>query len=118
MSALQGNSKRMESMSDPAPAAPEPSESAANEPGASSEDVSQVRNLPQQEMKRFVTSIKDPVQQIGEHVVAALQNDNTVAVLTTVVVGPDGKQHIVSAAVDPRQAAQINSLLAGAAPGA
>lgn len=108
-------------MTDPDKAAEtEPNEDAASQEDPSSPDaeqpsVGEVKNLPEQEMVRFVTAIKDPVQQIGEHIVGALQHDNTVAVLTTVVVGPDGKQHIVSAAINPTQASQINALLAGAA---
>ncbi len=69
------------------------------------------QNLPPDEMARFVTSIKNPTQQIGEHVLAALQHPNTMAVLTTVVVGPGGQQHLVSAALDPVKVAQINYLL-------
>lgn len=71
-------------------------------------------NLPPQQMARFVTSIKNPVQQTGEHVLRALQHEDTVAVLTTVVVGPGGQQHLVSAALNPLQTAQVNSLLQGA----
>ena len=72
-------------------------------------------NVEPAQMARFVTSIKDPARQIGDHVVTALQHADTVAVLTTVVVGPGGEQHIVSAALDPQTAAQVNALLMGAA---
>ena len=89
-----------------------------NRPGQNDEPGSPQRpatNVDPSQMARFVTSIKNPSQQIGDHVVAALQHADTVAVLTTVVVGPGGQQHIVSAALDPQQAAKVNELLIGAA---
>jgi hypothetical protein len=71
-------------------------------------------NLDEKQMSQFVTSIKNPVHQMGEHVLGALQHPNTVAVLTTVVVGPGGQQHIVSAALNPDQMAMVNSILQNA----
>jgi len=65
-------------------------------------------------IKQFMTEIKSAEQQVGEHVIQALQADDTVAVLTTVVVGGDGGQRIVSAALDPEQMQQVRELLAGA----
>ncbi len=70
-----------------------------------------VENVSPEEMAQFITTIKNPEQQVGEHVVAALQHPDTVAVLTTVVVGPAGHRHIVSAALNPQQVAQVNALL-------
>jgi len=78
----------------------------SNEPP---QQVAQNATAPQ--MARFVSKIKDLNQQIGEHVVQALQHADTVAVLTTIVVGPSGDQHIVSAALNPSKMAQINALL-------
>lgn len=114
-------------MTDPEqPSKPEPTKSdganpaaqpAAAEPSAAPEDKpgeGDVKNLNATQMKRFVTSIKDPIHQVGEHVVGALQHDDTVAVLTTVVVGPGGQQHIVSAAIDEAKMAEINALLQSA----
>ena len=75
----------------------------------------QAQNLQPAQMARFVTTIQNAEQQVGEHVIRALQHGDTVAVLTTVVVGPDGKQHIVSAGLDGQTTAQVNALLAGAA---
>ncbi len=72
-------------------------------------------NVEAENVSRFVTSIKNPAQQIGEHVIAALKHADTVAVLTTIVVGPGGQQHIVSAALDPAKATEVNSLLMNAA---
>ncbi|HBE69575.1 MAG TPA: hypothetical protein DDW52_15625 [Planctomycetaceae bacterium] len=74
----------------------------------------QVENATAGQVQRFVSTVKDMQTQIGEHVLAALQHEGTVAVVTSVVVGPGGKQHIVSAALDPQQAAVVNGLLAGA----
>lgn len=59
-------------------------------------------------------TIKNAEQQIGEHVVEALRHADTVAVLTTVIIGPGGEQHIVSAALNPSKMAEINRLLASA----
>lgn len=84
----------------------------ANAPSKAEEG--QVQNATPQQVSHFVTSIKDVHQQVGEHVIGALQQPNTVAVITSVVVGPGGKQHIVSAALDPQKAALVNQLIAGA----
>ena len=73
-----------------------------------------VRNATAGDVARFVTTIKNVEQQIGEHIIQALEHENTVAVITSVVVGPDGRQHIVSAAVDPTRMAEINQLLQAA----
>ena len=72
--------------------------------------------VPQKEpqVARFVSKIKNLDLQIGEHVLAALQHPDTVAVLTTIVIGPDGQQHIVSAALNPQRTSQVNELLAEA----
>ena len=72
---------------------------------------SPAKNLSSNELARFVTTIKNVEQQIGEHVIRALQHADTVAVLTTVVVGPGGQQHIVSAALNEEKTAQVNALL-------
>lgn len=92
---------------------PEEHEAPEDQPAPAS-DAPQATNLNPEQVARFVTSIKNPVQQMGEHVLGALQHPNTMAVLTTIVVGPDGQQHIVSAALDPQKTAQVNMLLQGA----
>ena len=63
------------------------------------------------QVARFVSKIKNLDLQIGEHVLAALQHQDTVAVLTTIVIGPGGEQHIVSASLTPQRMAQVNELL-------
>ena len=63
------------------------------------------------QIARFVSKVKNLDQQIGEHVLAALQHPHTVAVLTTVIIGPSGEQHIVSASLSPEKMLQVNQLL-------
>ena len=65
----------------------------------------------QRQLQHFVTTIKTAEQQVGENIIQALQHDGTVAVLTSVVVGPDGQQRVVSAALDPEMLSQVQSLL-------
>ena len=79
------------------------------------------RNLPAvihdvdtNQIKQFVTQIKSAEQQIGEHILTALQDDGTVAVLTAVVVWADGGQRIISAALDPYMLQQVQVMLADA----
>ena len=63
------------------------------------------------QIKQFATQIKSAEQQIGEHILIALQDPETVAVLTAVVVGNDGTQSIVSAALDPQILEEVQRLL-------
>lgn len=63
---------------------------------------------------QFVTTILNPEEQVGRHVVQALQHENTVAVLTTVAMGPDGKQRVISAALSPERMKQVQEILAAA----
>ena len=80
-----------------------------SEPSQSNDHPVAPRKEPQ--VARFVSKIKNLDVQIGEHVLAALQHPDTVAVLTTIVVGPGGEQHIVSAALNPQRMSQVNELL-------
>lgn len=68
----------------------------------------------EQQIRHYVTEIKSVEQQVGEHIIAALRDPSTVAVLTTVVIGQDAKQHIVSAGIDPEMMGQIQHILAQA----
>ncbi len=70
-----------------------------------------VQHVDRKQIKQFITQIKSAEQQVGEHILKALQDDETVAVLTTVVVGGAGGQHIVSAALDPGILQQVQHLL-------
>jgi hypothetical protein len=81
-------------------------------PDSNDEPQRQVaQNATGKQVARFVSKIKNLEHQVGEHVVQALQHPDTVAVLTTIVIGPSGDQHIVSAALNPSKMAQINALL-------
>lgn len=66
-------------------------------------DVSQI--------KHFVTQIRSAEEQIGQHIIEALQDDQTVAILTTVVVSPEGGQHIVSVGLDPETMGHVQKFL-------
>lgn len=63
------------------------------------------------QLQHFVTTIKTAEQQVGENIIQALQHEGTVAVLTTVVMGPDGQQRVVSAALNPTMVDQVKSAL-------
>lgn len=63
---------------------------------------------------QFVTTIRNAPQQIGEHIIQALQHADTVAVLTTVVIGPDGQQRVISAALNPKRLQQVQEILQAA----
>jgi hypothetical protein len=69
-------------------------------------DVQQIRHL--------VTPLRTLEQQVGAHVVAALQTQDTVAVVTAVVNTPEG-QRIISAALNPDQMARVQEMLGEAA---
>ena len=63
------------------PEVDEVAEAASSVPGmVQSVDDNQVRHL--------VSDIKSAEQQIGEHILTALEDSDTIAVLTAVVVGP------------------------------
>lgn len=82
---------------------------------SSSDESEQTKNsVRSSAIPRFVSKVKNLDLQIGENVLAALQHPDTVAVITTVVVGPSGEQHIVSAAIGPERMMQVNQLLAEA----
>jgi hypothetical protein len=77
----------------------------------------QVRSPDQVDKKQiaqFVTAIKNAEQQVGEHIIQALQHEGTVAVITTVAVGPDGQQRVISAALDPERMQQVQEILQAA----
>ena len=63
------------------------------------------------QIAQFVTTIKNAEQQVGEHIIAALQHPDTVAVITTVAMGPDGQQRVISAALNPDRMQQVQEIL-------
>lgn len=85
---------------------------AKNPPNEEPEEIpAVVDKVDTQQLRQFVTTIKSAEQQVGENIITALRNDNTVAVLTTVVLGPDGQQRVVSAAIDPELMPDVQQLL-------
>lgn len=67
-----------------------------------------------QRRPEYVSALVPMEQQIGAHVMAALQHENTVGVLSAVVTGPDGVQRIVSAPLDAKKLAMVRDLLESA----
>ncbi len=63
---------------------------------------------------RFVTSLAPVEQQVGVHVIRALQGPETVAVLSTVTMGRDGHQRIISVGLDDALLEQVRVLFAEA----
>jgi len=78
-----------------------------------SNDLPAVTNQDAGQLKQFVTVIKSCEQQMGEHILTALQDPNTVAVITAIVAGPGG-QALVSAALDPDMLGQVQKILSNA----
>lgn len=74
-----------------------------------------VTNVDAGQLQHFVTTIKTAEQQVGENIIRALQCNGTVAVLTTVVLGPDGQQRVVSAALNPDMMQNVQEVLKRAA---
>ena len=70
-----------------------------------------VEKVDQQKMAQFVSVIRNAEQQVGAHVISALQHDGTVAVLTAITIGPDGQQRIVSAALSPDMMTDVQRVL-------
>lgn len=82
-----------------------------------SQQKSQVRGadqVDQTQIAQFVTAIKNAEQQVGEHIIRALQHEDTVAVITTVAMGPDGQQRVISAALSPERMQQVQEILRAA----
>ena len=63
---------------------------------------------------QFVTTIRNSEEQVGRQIIQALQHNDTVAVLTTVALGADGRQRVVSAALDPQRMKQVQEILSAA----
>ena len=94
---------------------PDPQPDPAHEPPHSIPDDPELPHVQQHvdtaQLKHFVTVLKSTELQVGEHIVQALHDDETVAVLTTVMMGPDGQQRLVSAGLGPRLMHEIQRML-------
>ena len=66
------------------------------------------------QIAQFVTTIRNAEQQVGAHIIQALQHNDTVAVITTVAMGPDGLQRVISAALNPDRMQQVEEILKAA----
>ena len=89
----------------------------STDPSASTSHENQVRpadEVDNQQIAQFVTTIRNAEAQVGEHVIRALQHADTVAVLTTVAIGPDGQQRVISAALNPERMQQVQEILKSA----
>ena len=93
----------------------QPSEPAEESPDKAPSPPAVVEHVDNEQLQHFVTTIKSAEQQVGENIIQALQHDGTVAVLTTVVLGPDGNQRVVSAALKPEMMTQVQKLITEAA---
>ncbi|MBT4863852.1 MAG: hypothetical protein HON53_01855 [Planctomycetaceae bacterium] len=90
------------------PKQPEPTELAVDA-AATGDDEQHSDALP-----RFVTKLAPLEEQVGVHVITALQHPKTLAVLTTVATDGGGGQQVVSIALDADRFEQIQRLLATA----
>jgi|GEM_PF-620563 hypothetical protein len=90
------------------PKQPEPTELAVDA-AATGDDEQHSGALP-----RFVTKLAPLEEQVGVHVITALQHPKTFAVMTTVATDGGGGQQVVSIALDADRFGQIQKLLATA----
>ena len=65
----------------------------------------------QTQLTQFITTIRNAEEQVGEHIMRALQHTDTVAVITTLAIGPDGKQRVISAALNGQRMQQVQEIL-------
>jgi hypothetical protein len=84
--------------------------------GENERDPALARRKDPRQPQALVSPLKTIELQVGEHVVRALQVEHTVAVVTTVIVSPDGSQSIVSMPLDDGQMSHVQQLLAEVAP--
>jgi hypothetical protein len=66
---------------------------------------------PSDALPKFVTKLARLEEQVGLHVITALQHPKTFAVLTTVSADAGGGQQVVSIALDANRFEQIQKLL-------
>ncbi len=90
---------------------PDPNQPDPNAPPGQISQVKVAEKVDRAQMAQFVTTIKNAEQQVGEHIIGALQHPDTVAVITTVMLGPDGQQRVISAALNPQRMKQVQEIL-------
>ncbi len=100
---------------------PDPTTDAANSDAANSDAANSDANsvgrvqpadqADQTQLTQFITTIKNAEEQVGEHIIRALQHADTVAVITTLAIGPDGKQRVISAALNAQRMQQVQEIL-------
>ena len=73
--------------------------------------VQAANQVDKNQIAQFVTTIRNAEEQVGAHIIAALQHDDTVAVITTVALGADGQQRVISAALNPERMQQVQEIL-------
>jgi altronate dehydratase len=74
---------------------------------------SELAKVPSDEdaLRQYVSPLVSMEHQVGTHVINALQQAQTVAVLTTVVPGPGGHEAIVSVGLSAERLEQVHELL-------
>ena len=90
---------------------PDPTTEAANGDATSIGRVQPADQADQTQLTQFITTIKNAQEQVGEHIIRALQHPDTVAVITTLAIGPDGKQRVISAALSAQRMQQVQEIL-------
>ena len=95
-------------MNEPQPS-PDPTPDKSHDVNPQTEKV--VEKVDADQLQHFVSTIKTAEHQVGENIIHALRHDATVAVLTTIVTGPDGQQRIISAALNPRMMSEVQEVL-------
>jgi hypothetical protein len=62
-------------------------------------------------LPQYVTPLLPMEMQVGQHIIKALQHPKTVAVLTTVALGADGQQRIISVGLDQDALEHVQSMV-------
>ena len=93
---------------------PKPHQSNENPMAADVDSIGKVQpadQADQTQLTQFVTTVRNAEEQVGEHIIRALQHADTVAVITTLAIGPDGKQRVISAALNAQRMQQVQEIL-------
>ena len=96
---------------EPDPATETPNSDTATTGSNSVGRVQPADQADQTQLTQFITTIRNAEEQVGEHIIRALQHSDTVAVITTLAIGPDGKQRVISAALNAQRMQQVQEIL-------